>query len=137
MRERALALINAARSEARLCGNTPYDAAEPVSWNAQLESAAAAHSTDMTTHNFFDHTGSDGGGIGQRVTASGYRWSRVGENIAAGQRSARAAIDGWIGSPGHCRNLMNPDYTEIALACVEDSGADYTRYWTNVLARGR
>jgi uncharacterized protein YkwD len=29
---------------------------------------------------------------------------------------------------------MNPAFTEVALACSEDTGSDYTLYWTNVLA---
>ena len=137
VRERALTLINAARATARQCGTERYEAAAAVRWNDRLQAAAEAHSADMATHNFFDHTGSDGGGIGQRVTDAGYRWRRVGENIAAGQRSVAVAVDGWVASPGHCRNLMNPGFTEIAVACVEDAGARYTRYWTNVLASDR
>jgi len=137
VRRRALTLINAARAEARSCGSERFAAADAVSWNERLRDAAAAHSADMAEHNFFSHTGSDGGSLSQRVTASGYAWRRVGENIAAGQPDVATAVAGWLDSPGHCRNLMNPAFTEIALACVEDGGTDYTRYWTNVLATGR
>ena len=88
----------------------------------------------MTQHNFFDHTGSDGSTISMRVDDTGYNWRAVGENIAAGQDTASQAVEGWLNSPGHCRNLMSPDFTDVAVACIEDDGADYTRYWTNVLA---
>ena len=38
-----------------------------------------------------------------------------------------------MGSPGHCRNLMNANYTEVGAACVSNANADYLNYWTNVL----
>jgi len=111
-----LARINAARAEARACGATNFPAVDQLTWNTKLQTAAEVHSTDMTTHNFFSHTGSDGT-----------------EVIAAGQSTAEEVIDGWLNSEGHCRNLMNSAYTEVAVACVSDSNADYKRYWTNVL----
>lgn len=132
--QRALQLINDGRSLARSCGTTSFAAADPLTQDSQLITAARDHSQDMAQHNFFSHTGSDGSSIGQRVTATGYGWRTVGENIAAGQTSVQQAIDGWFASPGHCSNLMNPAFTEVAVSCVEDSGADYTFYWTNVLA---
>lgn len=137
MRERALQLINTVRAEARACGSEAFAATGPLDWNAKLRDAAAAHSADMATHNFFDHTGSDGGSVTERVDAAGYGWSHVGENIAGGQRSVAEAVDGWVASPGHCRNLMNPDYSVVALACVAADGTDYGTYWTNVFARPR
>ena len=135
MRDRALALINAARAEPRRCGADGFDAAGALGWDSRLQAAALAHSTDMTAHNFFDHTGSDGGTVATRVADRGYDWRAVGENIAAGQESVEQAIAGWIDSPGHCRNLMNPRYRDVALACVEDESSDYGRYWTNVFGR--
>jgi uncharacterized protein YkwD len=91
----------------------------------------------MAQYNFFDHTGTNGSTIGARVDDTGYDWRAVGENIAAGQESASSAIAGWLDSPGHCKNLMDPTFFEIAVSCVEDEGADFTRYWTNVLAAPR
>ena len=137
MQQRTLQLINEARSQARSCGTESFAATTALTWNTQLLQAANLHSADMTEHNFFDHTGSDGSTVSTRVDETGYDWSTVGENIAAGQDSASEAIAGWLSSPGHCRNLMNPDFTEAAVTCAEDAGADYTRYWTNVLAAPR
>jgi len=133
VRVRMLDLINSARAQARNCGADAFAATEPLSWNNQLLDTATEHSQDMSTHNFFSHTGSDGSNVGDRATASGYNWQRIGENIAAGQESAKAAVDGWLQSPGHCRNLMSPDFKEVSVACVENSGSDFKRYWTNVL----
>ncbi len=133
-RDVLLELVNNARSQARLCGTDSYPAVADVTWNETLKAAAVVQSIDMTEHNFFSHTGSDGSDVGQRVELQGYEWRAVGENIAAGQQTAQEVINGWLGSAGHCRNLMNASYTEVAVACVENNNADYVRYWTNVLA---
>lgn len=129
-----LAQINAARAEARMCGKTTsFPAAPSVKWNSKLHAAAEAHSADMSSHNFFSHTGSDGSSVSQRADSQAYEWRAIGENIAAGQETAQEVVEGWLESEGHCRNLMNSNYTEIAVACVSDTNADYQRYWTNVL----
>ncbi len=127
-----LHLMNEARAVPRQCGSTTHDAAPSLKWNQQLYSAALSHSMDMTTNDFFDHTGSDNLNVQDRVDATGYAWQAVGENIAAGQRSAEEVVKGWIDSPGHCRNIMNPDYEDVAVTCVKDSSAKFTNYWTNV-----
>jgi len=134
IQQRTLQLINQARAQPRSCGTESFEATTAVSWNTRLLQAAEKHSVDMTQHNFFDHTGSDGSSVAARVDETGYQWRAVGENIAAGQRSASEVVAGWLASPGHCRNLMNPVFAEVAVTCVEDNGADFTRYWTNVLA---
>jgi len=130
-----LKLLNEARATPRQCGNTTHDAVDPVTWNEQLNLAASQHSIDMTTNNFFSHTGSDNSSVSDRVGATGYNWQAVGENIAAGQRSAQAAMDGWLKSPGHCQNIMNPNFTEIGVACDQSDSARYGAYWTNVFGR--
>ena len=130
-----LAALNAARAQARQCGATGMPAAAALSWNSALASAASRHSTDMATHNFFSHTGSDGSQVGQRASAAGYGWTAVGENIAAGPSSVSAAMSGWLASPGHCANIMGGAYRHVGVACVASADSVYPRYWTMVLAR--
>lgn len=134
MQQRTLQLINEVRSQPQTCGSDAYQATTELSWSAHLQQAATQHSVDMTEHNFFDHTGSDGSTVATRVDATDYDWRAVGENIAAGQLTAHEAITDWLASPGHCKNLMNPAFTEVAVSCAEDVRADNTQYWTNVLA---
>ncbi|WP_298943492.1 CAP domain-containing protein [uncultured Psychromonas sp.] len=132
-----LALINQLRIESQTCGETSYPAVAEVTWSSTLTLAATEHSNNMANYNFFDHTGLDGSTVGTRVTAQGYTWSRVSENIAAGQTSAQEVVDGWMSSEGHCANIMNADVTEMGLACQVNSDSDYQRYWTQVFAKPR
>ncbi len=132
-----LALINQLRVESQTCGDTSYPAVAEVTWSSTLTLAASEHSNNMANYNFFDHTGLDGSTVGTRVTAQGYTWSRVSENIAGGQISAQEVVDGWMSSEGHCINIMNSDVTEMGLACQVNSDSDYQRYWTQVFAKPR
>lgn len=66
--------------------------------------------------------------MGDRVSAQGYCWRGLGENIAYGIPTREAALQGWLASPAHRRNLLMPGFTEYGLA-----GAD--GYWVMVLAR--
>lgn len=127
-----LSLINEARSVARSCGDTFFEAAGPVTWNNKLAAAAQVHSDDMALHNFFSHTGSDGSDISQRIDAQQYNWRTIGENIAAGQQTTESVIDAWLDSPGHCQNIMNAKFAEVGVTCVENNNSDYSQYWTNV-----
>lgn len=85
--------------------------------------------------NFFSHTGSNAGSPAQRVTAAGYNWRRVAENIAAGYPSVQAVIDGWMASDGHCANIMDPQLVHLGVACVAGGASNtYSSYWTMDLA---
>ena len=135
----ALARINQLRAAGADCrsGGT-FAPAAPLAWNGLLTQAAERHSQDMVANNFFSHTGSDGSTLAVRVNATGYAWSSVGENIAAGYPNVDAVMAGWTASDGHCANLMNPGFNEVGLVCVPGTAATgYNTYWTMDLAKSR
>ena len=135
--ENVMRKVNAARAYGMTCGGQKMPPAPPLAWNEALFSAAARHSADMARRNYFDHVSPDGKRVGARAAAEGYSWRAIGENIAGGDRTLDGAMEGWITSPGHCRNIMSPEYTEIGLACGERSGTTWGTYWTMVLGRRR
>ena len=118
-----LELVNKVRKNGCKCGDTWYPTAPAVTWNNQLEAAAAGHSKNMHQKKFFSHKGTDGSDGGDRIARTGYRWTAYGENIANGYLSEREVILGWLASPGHCRNIMNRKYKEMGVARMG-------RYWT-------
>lgn len=130
-----LSRVNQARAAGRTCGSTSYAPAPALRWNGMLFNAAGGHSTDMAANNYFSHTSQDGRNPGQRITGAGYAWRGYGENIAAGQTSVQAVVNGWLSSPGHCANLMKASHVDIATACVASSTSTYRTYWTMELAR--
>ncbi len=128
---------NAARAEARQCGNTWIEAAPPLAWNKDLAAAALAHSQDMAQQGYFAHKNKQGSEVSQRAEAQGYRWRHIGENISRGQTSAQEAVTGWINSPGHCHNLMNPRFTEFGAGVAIRQGKRPAAYWTQVFGAPR
>lgn len=110
-----------------------------LSYDDQLAMAARSHSKNMALQDFFDHTDRDGLSPFQRISATGYRWSIAGENIAAGYSSAAAVVQGWINSPGHRANILNPNYTEIGLGyyyLADDPGTQtWNHYWSQTFGR--
>ncbi|HTT13103.1 MAG TPA: CAP domain-containing protein [Burkholderiaceae bacterium] len=131
---RVLALVNQARAQPRRCGREEFGAASPLRRSPRLEQAAASHALDMAERGTMSHTGHDGSMPAQRVTRTGYSWSAVGENIAAGQRDADAVVESWLESPGHCANLMNPEYSEVGVAFATNSASAAGIYWAQVFA---
>ena len=136
IRDEFLAAVNQARSVSQVCGTTPYGPAPAVSWSENLAMASYLHSEDMVLNNFFSHTGSDSSSAGQRISRQGYPWRTYGENIAVGYPTVSSVIQGWLGSEGHCKNLMNPAFTEIGAgyAIGPFGGNPAARYWTFDLA---
>lgn len=128
--QKLLEIINTARTQARQCGAQGFSATTPLTWNLTLGTAAEAHSRAMANQNFFDHKDRDGRTPGDRAELAGYMGQQIGENIAAGQDTARKVVDGWLTSPGHCANLMNPQYRELGAAYAVDPKSDAGIYWT-------
>jgi len=99
-----LRLTNAERSKYGLSALT---------LNSQLGTAAQNHAVDMAQNSYFSHTGLNGSTPATRVTAAGYQYNYVGENIAAGNATPAETIAQWMNSEGHRANILNVNYTEI------------------------
>lgn len=134
---RVLDRVNAARAQPRDCGGRPFGAAGPLRASETLDRAAQLHSDDMAARNFFSHDGSDGSTVLIRTTRLGYAGRAVGENIASGQTTPETAVEGWIKSPPHCANLMNPRFTEMGVAYTVNTASQMGIYWTQVFGTPR
>jgi uncharacterized protein YkwD len=127
-------LINRARASGGKCGGKRYRPAATVYWNDALAKAARRHSKNMAGSNRLGHRGSGNSTVEKRVRRAGYTWQAVGENVAGGLNTCEAVVSGWLKSPGHCANIMDPAFTHIGAACEQNSKSRYGTYWTLVLA---
>jgi len=128
--QKLLEQLNAARTQPRQCGGQAFAATAPLAWNAVLGGVAQEHSREMANNNYFDHKDRNGGTPGDRAELAGYSGQQVGENIAAGQDTVQKVVAGWLASPGHCANLMNPQYRELGAAYAVDPKSSAGIYWT-------
>ncbi|KAG2526028.1 hypothetical protein BBO99_00004324 [Phytophthora kernoviae] len=96
----------------------------------KLHSSAQGHSNDMATNNFMSHTGSNGSTMSQRITATGFKWTAVAENVAAGQKDVTAVMKSWMNSSGHKKNILSPTYKMFGCGYAYNSRSTYKHYWT-------
>lgn len=114
-----LRAVNALRRERGLPSLRPSSA---------LSEAALRHSLAMAEHGFFGHAGPDGAPFWRRIQAvyrPGERFWSVGENIvwASPDLSARQAVDLWLASPPHRRNLLDAVWRDVGVGAVQALGA--------------
>jgi uncharacterized protein YkwD len=133
---RALQLVNDVRVRGTRCGDELFGPAPPVSLSGTLEDVARGHATDMAEKNYFEHVDPAGQSPADRVRAVGYQEKLVGENIAYGPKSVEEVVQGWLDSPGHCENIMDPRFAEMGIG-LAPGHAKHGLYWVQVLAQPR
>lgn len=108
--------------------------------NVELNAAAQNHSEDMANQDYFSHTGKNGSQPWDRAKVVGYEALAMGENIAAGQSTPEAVVEGWKNSSGHRANMLNAKYTELGVGyfyLANDVGSvNYNTYWTQLFGSG-
>lgn len=118
-------LVNAERKKENL---------PPLTANLKLAKAARSHSAQMAKLEKMEHE-LEGKTAKDRVEAVGYLYKRIGENIAAGQKTPEAVMDAWMNSEHHKENIMRKEFTEIGIGIA--LGQDGKRYWTQVFGTPR
>jgi uncharacterized protein YkwD len=87
-----------------------------------LSKAARDHQRDQQKSGRTGHKGSDQSDLRQRIERYGEWESRIGENIAYGNTSARQIvvfllIDDGVRDRGHRATLLNPHFKVVGVAC--------------------
>ena len=96
-----------------------------LSLQNQLGAAADSHSRDMAQKNYFRHAPQS------NFARHGYKnWKVIGENIAAGDETAKQVFDSWRTSPPHKKNMLDKSYTEIGIGRAYNKSSKYGWYWT-------
>lgn len=111
--------------------------APPLSINPKLTAAARAHSQDMLSKGFQDHTGSNGSTPESRIRAQGYNFNYWGENIFAYVKSVfyghagfevdwgTGGVGGMLVPPYHRNNIHQPLFREIGVGNVKGQNGVY------------
>ena len=109
----------------------------PLIWSEKAAQAARLHSRNMSLLNFFSHTGLDGKDVADRVEFFGLKkWLMVGENIAYNHgygNPAERAIETWMNSSGHRKNILNKNYRETGVGITVNLSGTY--YFTQVFVK--
>jgi uncharacterized protein YkwD len=126
--QQAVEQLNALRRHAAPCAGTS-PSMQRLSWEARLAASAHEQAMDLAAQDKLSHTDSRNRGFGVRLRSVGYASAGAGENLAAGQNTIDDTLQAWLASPSHCANLMQPEYRDVGLACVQRRGSRYERFW--------
>ncbi len=115
-----LTLVNKVRTKNNL---------DQLSWGYTCESAAETRANESMT--LYAHTRPDGSSWSTACPAPN-AGGISGENLAIGNAAVSPAtvVALWMGSETHRANILNPDYTKLAVGFVFDLDSDYKTYWS-------
>ncbi|WP_093193773.1 SafA/ExsA family spore coat assembly protein [Salimicrobium halophilum] len=102
----------------------------PLEIDWQLARVARYKSQDMRDKGYFSHQSPTYGSPFEMMRQFNISYRKAAENIAAGQSTAERVVNGWMNSPGHRKNILDPDFTTIGIGYVE--GGSYGHYWTQM-----
>jgi uncharacterized protein YkwD len=125
--ERMLVRLNAVRAEA---------GSPPVRLCPSLTRSAQSYAQEMSRGNRFSHTGADGSTTMQRIVASGYRPTLVGENLAAGQPTVAAAMGAWRRSSTHYATMTDPRFRHVGFGYAPGRTLRHPTFWVQHLGSG-
>jgi uncharacterized protein YkwD len=97
--------------------------------NSKLVSAAHTHNLAMAKANKLSHQLSGEAALGSRVSAAGYHWSAVGENVAYNSSRSQSGVlavqkamyNEKPPDDGHRRNILSKTYVDVGIDVISDS----------------
>jgi hypothetical protein len=91
--------------------------APPLKWNNRLAIAARLHSDEMAGAKNLTHQVKGEPVFTERLAEQGARFNAAAENVGYGD-DADTLHQGWMNSPPHRANLLNPAYTDMGIGIV-------------------
>ncbi|HVL82098.1 MAG TPA: CvpA family protein [Actinomycetota bacterium] len=85
-----------------------------LTYDERLRDLGRSHSFDMYVQGYFAHRGMDGSSPSERMTRARIEYVVSGENLAIAP-SVSMAHDGLMRSPGHRRNILDPEFTSLGI----------------------
>src|SRR5438876_11473713 len=92
-----------------------------LQWDDALFKAARQHALRMANLNMLEHQLPSEADLEVRLAEAGARFSAIAENIAVGA-SPQIIHGGWMDSPGHRKNILDPRLTSVGIAAVHGPG---------------
>lgn len=96
----------------------------------------AAHRAKEIMENF-EHIRPDGRNSLSIFDDYELEFSKIGENIASGQKNSQKLFDAWMGSETHKKNLLDPkfEYTGISIQNSEKENDIFSPYWVQLFMK--
>jgi len=95
----------------------------PLKLNPELSKAAQDHAENMHKIRHINHAN-----FVQRVHAVDYQFRRIGENVAAGQKTPHEVMQSWMNSYYHRKNILNRSFVDLGVGRYGD-------YWCTIFGQ--
>ncbi|MEE1218528.1 MAG: Ig-like domain-containing protein, partial [Ruminococcus sp.] len=99
----------------------------PLERRSDLEKVSTIRAVEISE--CWGHTRPNGESFSSLVKEHGIKYKVIGENIAAGQETPKEVVAGWMNSPGHRENIMDPIFTGIGVGYYFDPTLEYEHFW--------
>ncbi|MCP8615303.1 SafA/ExsA family spore coat assembly protein [Salirhabdus salicampi] len=106
---------------------------KPLQFDWQLARVARYKSADMRDKGYFSHNSPTYGSPFEMMKSFNISYQKAAENIAAGQRTPEEVVRSWMNSPGHRKNILDPEMTHIGVGYAK--GGSYGHYWTQMFIK--
>jgi uncharacterized YkwD family protein len=106
---------------------------DPLANNLLLGKGARAKAVNMRDKGYFGHTSPTYGSPFKMMSTFGVKYSRAGENIAAGYKTPESVVAGWMKSAGHRANILSTRYGKIGIGYAQGGklGSYWVQWFTN------
>jgi hypothetical protein len=95
-----------------------------VQWDSHLAQAAVAHAKLLARHDELSHQFPGESPLMHRIAVTELRFTSSAENVARVDVADDAHV-GWMLSPGHRGNMLNPEYNRVGIGVVQRDGRLY------------
>ncbi len=125
---RFVAIVNAYRAKFGL---------HPLGVDGRLTAIATTYARHLADANQMTHSLAPYGPLQKRLGDNGYAYLSAGENLGEGYRDMDEVFEGWRLSPGHEREMRDPDATVMGLGSAWREDSSFKAYWCLILAKPR
>lgn len=99
-----------------------------LSMPAALQTACDIRENELLQR--LEHTRPNGQGPETAISSS-FKWTIASENIAAGQRDPQEVMNGWMNSPGHKANILEPDHGYLGVGVTGSTPYHWVQLFTD------
>ena len=99
--------------------------AQPLKFSKDLTASALIRALELPQK--FSHTRPNGYKFDSAfVTGKGHV---IGENLAGGQKTPKEVVQAWMDSPGHRKNMLSKNFSELGVVYCYFPNSKYKQYW--------
>jgi uncharacterized protein YkwD len=97
--------------------------------NDALDAAAQRHACDIAKRKTTSHVSANGTHLQGRLRRAGYAFALATENTGRGFVSAARAVQWWMDSPGHAKNILMRGTQDIGVGIAFSDAPESRLHW--------